>query len=160
MYLNTIIRATPLKHYRVTKELKDQLAVNLVKIDNSFIPPTDCPLATKERQTKGVITKSLYSEDFILFRHYGMPILILMAGVVYSYIMMKQKREPLTGFMDKDYDNLTLRQLKQKENLLKQEKQFDSILDTLQNKLKDEYQEQLHEFQDYVLEHNKGSNKQ
>lgn len=158
MYFNTIIKATPLKHYRVTKEIKDQLALNLVKIDNSFIPPKDCPLALKERQTKSVITKSLYSEDFILFRHYGVPILILMAGVVYSYSIMKQKRQPLTGFMDKDHEKLTLGQLKQKENLLKQEKQFDTILDTLQNKLKDEYQEQLHEFQDYVIEHNKGSN--
>lgn len=155
MFINNIIKAAPLKHLRVTPEMKDKLAIQLVKIDNSFIPPEDCPLAKKERLNKGVITKSLYSEDFLLFRLYGLPIIVMMLGVVYSYTMIKQNREPISGFLEKDHEKLTLRQLKQKENLVKQVKQFDTILDSLQNKLKDEYQEQLHEFQDFVSEQNK-----
>lgn len=155
MLFNTVIKAAPLKYFRVTPELKDKLAIRLVKIDNSFIPPEDCPLAKKESLNKGVITKSLYSEDFIIFRLYGIPIIVMMLGVVYSYCMIKQNREPITEFLEKDHEKLTLRQLKKKENFVKQVKQFDTILDSLQNKLKDEYQEQLHEFQDFIYEQQK-----
>jgi hypothetical protein len=128
------------------------MAVRLVKIDSSFTPPKDCPQALLEKGKLRIVPTSVYSDEFMLMRIYGFPLILMMGGVIYSYLMLKKKKEPLSNFQDKDYEKLTLWQLKQKEKLVIQEKQFDSILDSLQNKLKDEYQETLHEFQDFVYE--------
>ena len=81
---------------------------------------------------------------------YMAPVSILLGLVFYSYSIMKQKQEIITEFQEKDYKTLTLWQMKKKESLTQQSKQFDSVLNALQSKLQDEYQEQLHEFQEFV----------
>ena len=150
MFLSNHLKATSLKHYQLSLEMKDKLATRIVKIDSSFIPPKDCPSALSARSKLKIVPQSLYSDQFMMMRIYGFPIFLMMLGVIYSYQMLRIRKQPLVGFQEKDYEKLTLWQLKQKESIVVQEIQFDSILDSLQNKLKDEYQEILHEFQDFV----------
>lgn len=155
MFLSKTLKASSLKHYQLSIEIQDKLATRLVKIDSSFIPPKDCESATLARSKLKIVPQALYSDQFMMIRVYGFPLFLMMLGVIYFYHMLKLRKQPLVGFQEKDYEKLTLWQLKQKERIVVQEKQFDSILDSLQNKLKDEYQEILHEFQDFVYDRDK-----
>ena len=159
MYLNNFVKAQSLCRIRLSSIQKDQLATKLVQLDETFKPTAEYPDAFAAYNSKGIISKSEWSQDFLAARLYLTPLLILAGILFYSYSLLRQRRETSTEFSEKDYKTLTLRQLRTKETSAQQAKQFDSILNVLQSKLKDEYQEQLHEFQDFVssMESNKGN---
>ncbi|OMJ87068.1 hypothetical protein SteCoe_11311 [Stentor coeruleus] len=150
MYLNKFLRPATLTSYTVTAKIEQKLALKLVEFDNSFKPSKDFPEALKAYDQKSLIDKSEWNQAFILFRFYMGPFIVLSGVVIYSYLMLKQRKENLLDFTESDYKRLTLRQLQKKEKMVQQSKQFDSVLNALQDKLKDDYQVQLHEFQDFV----------
>lgn len=150
MYLNKFLRPATLTSYTVTAKIEQKLALKLVEVDNAFKPNKDFAEALKAYEQKSIIDKSVWNQNFLLFRMYMTPLVVLGGVLIYSYLMLKQKKANLTEFTEKDYKNLTLRQLQKKEKMATQSKQFDSVLNALQEKLKDDYQEQLHEFQNFV----------
>lgn len=158
MYLNRLVKADALVRLRLSGETKDLLATRLVRIDDTYKPSEEFIEATKAFNSKSVIFESKWNESFILLRAYMVPFVVLMGAVFYSFSMIKNKIAAGAEYNEKDYKSLTIRQLRMKESQAEQAKKFDSVLNALQEKLKDDYQEQLHEFQDFVMEMDKKEN--
>jgi hypothetical protein len=158
MYLNKLIKAQSLSAPKLTQELKEVLAKRLVDVDEGFKPSSEYPQALKYYQSKPNKTNWGLSENFIVLRTIMAPVFLMLGIVTYLYFIRLQKLEVESDYEDKDYKTLTARQLKKKEAYSKKKQEFYTILNTLQNQLKDEYQEQLHELQEFVSQRDSKGN--
>ena len=147
MFLRNMVRGSPsLNTILLSPAEKDRLAVKLLQLDRSFEPPAEC---TRAQQLKNSPPVSI-SPTVMYIRSLMAPALAMIGIAVYSYFQLLQKKEDLEEIDLKDYENLTYRQIELKEASLEKEREFRAVLDKLQDKLKDDYQRQIVELQDFV----------
>lgn len=77
-------------------------------------------------------------------------IAVLFGLTCLSYVQLKEKKSDLSVLEPKDYEHLTARQIKKREEYEQRLRGFNIVLNRLQEKLKEDYQEQLEEFQEYM----------